>query len=262
MNVAVLGCGPTGLMAADRLEMLGHYVHIFSKKDPSKISGAQFLHKHMGWYTTPQPDFRILIQKFGTRAGYALRVYGEPNHPVSWDDFEGGDMIAAWDLKKAYQDLWSVWEEHIRDTDITPSVVENLVAGARPYDLVFSSIPAPAICFQNHSFKSQKVFVLTGKVEDPHVAHMDYNGDPLKGDGWYRRCHISGGITSWEYSPDNWSNPPLLDGWTTAAVTKPLSTDCNCHPSVVRIGRYGKWTKGVLTHHVHEEVDNALLEMR
>ena len=39
---------------------------------------------------------------------------------------------------------------------------------------------------------------------------------------------------------------PPLEG--VAAVRKPLTTDCNCHPDWLHVGRYGRWTKGVLSH--------------
>jgi hypothetical protein len=115
----------------------------------------------------------------------------------------------AWNLEKAYRDLWAVWEEHIKDTEIDAEVVATLVAGLRPYDMVFSSIPVPAICHHSeHRFKSQKTYILIGPMEFEY-PHMTYNGDPEIGDGWHRRSYLNGKTTSWEYSPDNWQNPPL-----------------------------------------------------
>jgi hypothetical protein len=37
-----------------------------------------------------------------------------------------------------------------------------------------------------------------------------------------------------------------------------LSNECDCHPEIIRMGRYGEWTKGVLVHHVFERVESLM----
>jgi hypothetical protein len=89
------------------------------------------------------------------------------------------------------------------------------------------------------------------------------NGIPIDHDfpvstGWYRTSHIYG-HTNTEWSAENLvpSNRINQHG-NVWRVRKPLYTTCPCWPLVVRAGRYGKWTKGVLTHHAFEEAVKIL----
>ena len=64
---------------------------------------------------------------------------------------------------------------------------------------------------------------------------------------WYRSARIQGWATvEWPHSV----RPPVNPLWE---VVKPLKHNCTCHPDVHRMGRYGKWTKGVLSHEAFYE---------
>jgi hypothetical protein len=39
---------------------------------------------------------------------------------------------------------------------------------------------------------------------------------------------------------------------------KPVGHNCACHPNWLKVGRFGKWKRGVLVHHAYEEVESAL----
>jgi len=41
-------------------------------------------------------------------------------------------------------------------------------------------------------------------------------------------------------------------------VEKPIRTSCRCFPDVHRMGRYGKWKKGVLSHEAWEEANKIM----
>ena len=62
--------------------------------------------------------------------------------------------------------------------------------------------------------------------------------------GWYRAATVFGHSTlEWGQA----RKPPIAG---VVRVSKPLSTDCTClaRGNVLRLGRYGKWEKGVLVH--------------
>jgi hypothetical protein len=71
--------------------------------------------------------------------------------------------------------------------------------------------------------------------------------------GWYRVANVFGkGTMEW---PGHLMRPPI-EG--VVKFTKPISTTCDCWPEVTRLGRYGKWQKGILSHHVYSDVTNLL----
>ena len=41
-------------------------------------------------------------------------------------------------------------------------------------------------------------------------------------------------------------------------MRKPIATNCDCFPNVIRAGRFGTWKKGVLT---HDAMFNTLREL-
>jgi hypothetical protein len=260
MNVGVLGCGPTGLIAADMAMAEGNDVTIYSRRTPSVIAGAMFLQAPMGWYSPPDPEFYITIKKWGTKEGYAVNVYGEADHDNSWDSYPEGRM-PGWNMKKAYDKLWKHYNDIIVSCDLDEDWMHAIIAR---HDIVFSSVPLPVLCLNPaHRFDKQHIVIVHGpspsysKGEDM----ITYNG--LKDPAWYRYSRI-GGYRGWEYSIDNAGvlmtpgNIIARPGLKMAEVSKPLETDCDCWPEVHRIGRYGQWKKGVLVHHVKKDVNNAV----
>ena len=228
----------------------------------SKISGAMFLHRAIPHISdNNQPDMLIDIIKVGTREGYAENVYGDPQHPVSWDKFSDG-QIPAWDLRQAYGRLWEQNEALMYDTEIDPDVAQEI---EKQFDYTFSSIPATALCTAGHYFRSKSIWLhkrlggLIEKVNDGNM--MYYNGYTTDGKygfigpDWYRYSQIKE-HRAWEFA-----SPPSDDEWPfeRAVGYKPLSTNCDCLPRIRRIGRFGKWEKQVLSHHAYEEVLYALL---
>src|SRR5262245_15995908 len=87
IRVVVLGCGPAGLLAAHAASLYGCDVRILSIRQPSIISGAQFLHEHIPG-VTGDIDGHVLFMKAGTAGGYAKKVYGNSRIPTSWDLWE------------------------------------------------------------------------------------------------------------------------------------------------------------------------------
>lgn len=252
-QVAILGCGPAGLLAAEAADRCGFTPSIFSKKVKSEMFGAMFLHQAIPDVTPVDPDFNIAITKVGTRAGYAKNVYGDAEAPVSWDVIPEESM-EGWDLRAAYDKLWDKYESSILNIDLDPADIRSIIAG---YANVYTTIPAKVSCVGPHEFRSQPIWVLHGDGT-PHLIEgvndhnmMYYNGDTI-GPGWYRFSQINR-YQCWEFSrvpgPGyNYERYQLSEGH------KPISTDCDCWPQLRRLGRFGCWEKGVLTHHAYNQV--------
>jgi hypothetical protein len=257
VRVAILGCGPAGLLSAYAAEQLGHNVSIFSRRSPSQIFGAMYLHAPIPGISSEIPELEIQVSKLGTREGYALNVYGDAAAPVSWDKFAEGPT-PGWDLANVYDSLWKEYESRIYDVSLTSSSIRGI---AKEYDITFSTVPIQNICDNwQHSFPSAKIWVIHGPVKGKNM--MVYNGLPPTGvPSWYRYSLIRD-YQSWEFSSRHPSNyleaQRVAEGLQVSEGFKPLYTDCDCHPEIVRLGRFGKWNKNVFTHHAYREVTDAL----
>jgi hypothetical protein len=266
-RVAILGCGPAGLIASHAVATEGIDFTIFSEKRKSHMFGAMYLHEPIPGIC-PGERMEIQVVKLGTREGYARNVYGDAEAPVSWDKFDSGPTY-GWSLGATYERLWNLYGHRIDHRLLTRRWIEEIAA---EHDMTFSSLPATVLCKKpRHIFKSIPIWVLHGAEVGRRspVNMMYYNGLPIKDgyDPWYRYSLING-YQSWEYSP--YYVPSYIQrgfgeqekGLRVDKGTKPLSTTCDCLPQIVRIGRFGRWDKHVFTHHTYNQVKDALLQLR
>ena len=247
-EIAVLGAGPAGLTAAWVALRYGE-VTIYSIKEPSRQYGAQYLHNPVP-FANDEPHGTIKNYFTGTAQGYRDKIYGDDLSPeeVSWHTMP--DSQPAWDLRRTYRWLWDRLEHLIVDTPVH----EGLLFGAtQRCDEVISSVPAHTICSapNSHSFHSYQIGVTPVETvnDDNFVV---YNGDPAE--PWYRWSQVFGyGQVEWGYgqAPDD-----------AVSVTKPYDTDCYCWHNIARVGRYGRWRKGVLVDHVIGDVDRLFTRDR
>lgn len=259
-KIAVLGCGPAGMFATHAAVGMGCSVDIFSKPRKSFMRGAQYLHKPIpGLSTDP---FKIDYRLVGSVEGYREKVYGDdPDIPVSPQSLVG--VHDAWDIREAYDNAWSEYGHRVRDLDVASfKGFEFLDDIVEKYDMVISTIPAKVMCYmeERHKFTSEKIWS-TDFVK--HVgAFEDKLGEPIPDnivicsgepdDWWYRQSRIQG----YENTEFPISRKPKADKvWE---VEKPVSTDCNCWPEIRRLGRYGAWRKGVLSHEAFYNVERWL----
>ena len=268
-SVAILGCGPAGLLAAHAATICGHSVTIFSKKQKSPMEGAQYMHVEIPDIDLHEPEI-IKYVLIGTVDQYREKVYGsgDPDIVVSPAQYLGDHK--CWDLRHTYDLLWERWRPRITNMAISQSALEHIT---NMNDFVISTIPAPALCQHDaHNFDYQPVWIdnlWSGPLpaEAPELWESGHvvicNGyEPDEADfgrtGWYRTANIYGHMnTEWShaaYVPEGRAN----GGGQLWRVRKPLESDCDCWPMIVRAGRYGLWRKGVLTHHVFEQVIKLL----
>lgn len=262
-RILIVGCGPAGLIAAEICKKKGispSEINIVSgKREQSKIGGAQFLHSSIidkimidgevvpnlrSWTT-------VDIVKVGSSSTYAEKIYGSSEVPTSWDDYEG--RIPAWPLDKIYDELWKRWRSNIGSVNkLNP---ENFTTETEwsNYDQVFVTIPARDICRRPDIHYFPLVPIQISEFSDRVLPSntIIYNG--RLEDGWYRACNLFGhGFIEFGIKDVNRNQS---NGY------KPLGTNCDCwdYHNVTRIGRFGRWDRKVLLHHVPAQVEHALL---
>lgn len=246
-RAAVLGCGPAGLFAAHALIENGWDVTIFSNKRRSEMFGAQYLHEPIHGLVEHQTEVTYTLR--GTPEEYRRKVYGGKEvGSVSPESLAG--QHPAWDIRAAYYDAWGQHADRIRhQPEIDNRMAGEIIKGV--FHLVVSSLPAPSICVGTHNFKAQRVWAIGDAPERGVFSPVKPGKDIVVCDGtpfvgWYRASNVFG------YNTCEWPEsrkPPISN---LAPLYKPISTNCTCLPDIVRVGRYGTWTKGVLSHDAYK----------
>lgn len=270
MKILILGCGPAGLLAAHAANYVqGAEVKILSRKRPSELFGCQYLHG-------PVPDLTlrtttVAYQLQGSVEDYATKVYGNRlmAGTVSVEVLE--DTHPAWDLRQAYGLLQERYWDQVEDLELMPETIRPMLEYLVP-DVVISSVPLPVLCQQpeEHAFRAQTCWAMGDAPERGQSVPVPCPEDTIlcsgeRDTGWYRVSNVFG------YKTAEWSGlrpKPPLSG--VVPFTKPLATTCDCFrpgPSmtsqpghIFRVGRYGTWTKGVLSHEAFNDTFGLLNE--
>lgn len=265
MNVIVLGCGPSGLVAAHAAVSAGcRRVVIYSRKQKSRILGAQFLHADIPGTNSPEPHFVNWIHRSGDDGLYRPEDYLRKVYGPAWDEVVSPEMHnhgqQAWDLREVYRHLYSRFEPDIVDWYYSASALnvlgQKLAYRGRNF-LVVNTLPRKMLCQKptEHEFTYTKIWAMGDDPENSRYCSVspsipdftiEYNGNEAP--AWYRVSKIFG-YTTMEW-PGHGPKPPLAG---VVAVNKPVATTCTCWPGVVHVGRYGQWRKGVLLHHVYDD---------
>jgi hypothetical protein len=252
-NVVILGCGPAGLAAAAAVASSGHKPIIVSREiRPSTQYGCQYLHAPIPGYEDV-PSVRVAYTLVGTPEQYRHKVYGDNwIGRVSPEDFVGEHD--AWDIRETYTRMW---RDLIHNSTI-PLIQHNLMPGRMRElrsrirylhaELIISTIPAPLLCEGKHGFTGHAIWA-NGTTLKGNIGQNEIVCDGTPAHPWYRVSNVFGHTTTeWPSKPDA----------PSAKVLKPLATECDCEPGILRIGRYGRWEKGYLVHQVYPEVLEAV----
>src|SRR5215468_10230313 len=224
-RVAIVGCGPAGLLAAHAVAQAGHTPVVYSDiAAPSPVYGGVYLHQAI-------PDVGgggewITFRKLGSAEGYAEKVYGHRAAPTSWQRL-GEGQHPAWALRPVYDALWRTYGEAVQVLHVNPLVAAGL---ANDYPLVLSSAPLPMLCQapEQHRFPARAVWYKDTAPSWVAPKTMVYNGHPDW--AWFRSSDVFGHRLT-EYGDE-------VPG--ARAGRKVLLTTCTCHPRIVRIGRWGE----------------------
>jgi hypothetical protein len=271
--IAVLGCGPAGLLAAYGIGLTGQPLAIFSNTEKSKLGGAQFLHKPIyGIHDEDNPDAVVTYHLHGTAAAYQEKVYGNDPVPfVSFSNVKDGQQQSAWNLLKTYDWLWGEFGHTINEAQITPAWVDE---NEDKFALILSTVPLVALCRHrvgatppmpkvgdswypmHHRFTVQDIAIHPDNLAPIHDNTILYDG--TREHSWYRSSLLFG-VGGTEWSPQRSPVAPVRPLYHDR---KPIATNCDCFPQIVRLGRRGTWQKGVLTHHAFVGALEAVLPER
>jgi len=258
LKVAVLGCGPAGLLAAHAATRENCEVDIYSKPAKSRIGGAQYLYMPIPGITGSKPDGTCTVYKLGDEAGYATKVYGSADAPTSWGQFADQQVVPVWNMQAAYDYLYTIYGYGVLPENINLNSLVYKGGILETYDLVISCIPRTFMCVTGeHDFHSQDVWISAWqeKKEPPFDNWIEYDG--RKETDHYRSSCLFG-HAGYEY-------PVHPEGIGFVKVSKPLDHNCNCWqhwPKVQFMGRYGKWQKGQLIHHAYLGTQEAINDAR
>lgn len=269
MKVAVLGSGPAGLMAA-HAAVDAHalqvpddlFLDIYSKGEKSSLYGAQYLHAPIPGMTKDESDV-IDYRMVGEPEDYRRKVYGSTwVGEVSPEKYNG--LQRAWDIRATYDNLWAEYGRYIHEVLVEPNDLQQIVNG-KFYDIIVSSIPLPYLCHQGHHFGATEI-IAAGDAPDLgiNIGSMFRcpentvlcNGNPNP--SWYRLSRIYGHTTvEWPgRGPET-----MVPVKTAALVRKPTDHNCDCWPTVFKVGRFGSWAKGVLSHTAYEKTYDQITKM-
>lgn len=259
LRVAVLGCGPSGLLAAHGVAQAARNrgaeaeIKIYSRRMKSPLYGCQYLHRSI-----PGLDLRsqhVNYRLSGSISEYRAKVYGIEDVAVSPGILE--DNHTAWDIRQAYDLLWKEFSPAIEDFFLSIGSLRQLLKRLYEDDvsIIINTVPAPVLCEMTPSctFKSETVWAMGDAPELGRLAAVPVelpdgtilcNGKPEV--PWYRTSRVFGHHTV-EWPAD--AEPPR----GASRVTKPISMTCPCFPYITPSGRYARWKKGVLAHQSYED---------
>ena len=288
MKVAILGCGPTGLLAAHACWMSGVDFDIFSKKRKSFLFGSQYLHTPIPRIVEEYEGEDIEYVNIGTPEEYRRKAHGD-----RWDGvIEDGAFETShrgWDIRQAYERLWRRYANKITHYEIKPPVptnegyellfsredlqypeknpnfnqtVDDL--SLQRYDLVISSVPRKIWAVPGEEFTFSMAWVAGDAPEHGKFVPFDLPRDnQILLDGTdeveYTRLSKVFGYTTVEWPFNALKKPyegasPLI---RPLAYTPSLSCD-NPANRFLHIGRYGQWEKGIVASDAFETVLEAL----
>lgn len=256
-SVAILGCGPAGLMVAHAANLSKWDWCIYSKKQKSKLFGAQYLHEPIPEITGKDPEDGAVLLNYklrGTPEEYRQKVYGEAwDGNTSPEDYEGEHY--AWDLRLAYEHLWFDYGHEIEHAELG---LTGYAFNHQKYDLIISTVPRTVWDNNNDNFQHSYIWALgDGDYERVHLHRPDpftVQCDGTKSIPWYRVSNIFGYCTmEWP----QWWNAPFASVTPPAhgavRVAKPLVYTGSAARDFIHLGRFAQWQKGVLTSDVFKE---------
>lgn len=254
--IAILGCGPSGLLAAWAATLANRPFVILSNPRKSGLGGAQYLHKPITGLTDPETAHMVTYRMVGDPMVYFEKAYGMPLHHFDADWWKPENQEPAWNLMAYYDQLWDLFSPFIEPIEITHAwVTQEMKLGY--FDMIVSTIPLHAICdpMVPHFFNRASIRIKPEFI-NPNIPDNEiwYDGTPDY--SWYRQSNVFGhGNTEWgPNAPEKLPYPNLIKG------SKPVSTNCNCWPTIVKVGRYGRWAKSEHTHDAFQHAAEALAE--
>jgi hypothetical protein len=252
VHVTVIGCGPAGLAAAHAAVGLGAEVKVIAPKQMSPQHGPLLLQRPIPGINNDHPDGTIHQRVIGgSILDYRYKLYGDINIGINGDILQ--PQYHAWNHRKTYDTLWELYSGLIVDGMVEPADLLHMPMRL-DVDLVVSTANARSMCFRRgqHHFLYKEVAVTTdfSYPDQPDNTIIFNGGDEHR---WVRSSRVFGvPVTEWKMG----TQPPFA-----RVIRKPISTDCNCYPHVLRTGRFGAWKNETWIDTAYWDVYNAITSM-
>ena len=266
--VAVLGCGPSGLLAVHTCRQNGIPAFAFSKgAEKSVIYGAQYLIKPVGGVTFSQSMISHKLRPSATMQEYLAKTHGEYlSHDQIKQEFQHFDISehAGWDIRKAYKRLWYLYGSYVRPLNLVVPVKRGHAIDSflnhidvSQFSLVISTVPRKLWRQPGDEFVYSQGWATSGTLADTITLgfpnnHVAYDGS---GDVHWNRASRIFGFSTVEWPWNNGNLPPYGNEESRAQIAKivkPLRHKVSCQngealidggPPWVFAGRYGAWEK-------------------
>jgi hypothetical protein len=247
VKVIVIGCGPAGLAAAHAAKGLGADVQILAPKKKTPQNGPLVVQRPIPGINTDHPDGTIRqVVIGGTILDYRYKLYGDINIGINGDILKPN--YHAWRLPETYQTLWDMYQDSVTDYEVPPPHMIKLHQEA---DLVVSTANAERMCSnpRRHTFISKSVAIsqqgsLAGQPDN--VTFFSAGERPR----WVRTSKLFG-VCATEWRVED--APPGC-----RIIHKPISTDCDCYPHILRTGRFGAYRNEVWIDSAYWDTYNAV----
>lgn len=251
MKVIVIGAGPAGLAAAHAATGLQADVTILAPARMTRQEGPLLLQRAIPGIHTDHPDGTI--HQFvigGSILQYRYKLYGDINIGIN------GDILVkhyhAWRHKETYEKLWQMYSGMITDYSLTTREMRSI---HREADLVVSTANAKTMCTVGHHFLYKEVGV-TPEYSYPDQPDNTIIFNAAPSPAWVRSSRVFGvPVTEWAIGSEH--------GMPTNAriIRKPISTDCDCYPNILRTGRFGAWKNEVWIDTAYWDTYGAIVSM-
>jgi hypothetical protein len=259
MRIAIVGSGPSGMLAAHGASNCGHYVDIFDR-DPDQSrrnSGVFFLHEDCDLALEPLTIRQVVLGNYGMTSdqmaqAYGQKVYGQLGiQKLSIMTAMRKPVITGFSSGPAIQRLWDLYGNQVQVQSFSKLIeLDDLL---KEYDKIISTIPA-YIWFPSFTFNNREVFIRHSEApkHENFVFYTVNHHTP-----WYRCSAIDGTFTM-EY--DYGVETEEKSGYGLRKVTKVIGkAELPEIPNVLFTGRFGCWDKSFLSHRVYDHVIEWLI---
>lgn len=273
-SVAIIGCGPTGLMAAHACAVSGISFRIFSKKRKSFLFGSQYLHEPIPELIEESEGRPVRYINVGTPEEYRRKTHGKWwDGIIAPEDFE--TEHTAWNIREAYDRLWIKYGRGVNDAVVVDGALlvdgVNWMKEIAAHDLVISTVPRNLWAVEGDEFRYSEGWALGDAPEHGVFVPYDLTDNTIICDGsaevHYNRLSKVFGYTTVEW-PAHTDMNVAADGLPKPSkFIKPLAFV----PSTIRenqtsnwlhVGRFGAWRKAVLVTDAWHDTNKALEELK
>jgi hypothetical protein len=277
-RVAILGCGPTGLIAAHACRMKGVKFTVLSKKRKSELFGSQYLHEPIPGIIEEVEGEPVKYLNVGTPEQYRRKTHGKYwDGIIAPEEFETDHW--AWNIREAYDRLWRRYGSLVYEYSI-PMRTRGLhgepdysmehpalrvQAQLYDYDLIISTVPRKIWATHGEEYVYSEGWALGDAPEKGIFVPYECDDMTIVCDGSdnvaYNRLSKVFGYTTVEW-PNNQEQPfpdatkflkPLRYNWNHIGPPNPANGEKWLH-----VGRYGAWQKGYVVTDAWHDVNKRL----